>query len=517
LSHYRDSDFLLQQKAKVLSANTLAAICIILFLFAFYLYYNSPIAVVLPPAVTLAICFVILGLLKGGYFTLAGHLLVITILSATWITLFIDNQDLVMKLDTISFVLGAFALLSLTVNKSKKTIFIYLAINIVILFYFISDTVQNYDLAPAVALEYSIDNIVSLIFISVVCYQVVTINQNALEKANDSIQLAQSEIKKNQELNLSLEMKVAQRTKDLHYKNEELQCEIKERKTAESKLRETQEQLIAAAHKAGMAEIATDSLHNVGNILNSVKTSAYVIKDALNNCPLSSFSLTCDLIRSHQNNLKDFVQNDPKALKIFDYCLKLEFEFTQVFEDIEQNIDRLNVKVDNITEVIVAQQTHAGNASFLESLHLVKIIEDSLIFLSDLQINQDITIVRNYETIPLLFLQKSKMLHILINLFKNAVEAMRHPSVREKTLTIDVYPDTESVILRITDTGLGITRENARKIFSHGFTTKTEGYGFGLHTCANYANEMGASISAESQGSDKGASFQIRFPVRLTK
>jgi hypothetical protein len=65
----------------------------------------------------------------------------------------------------------------------------------------------------------------------------------------------------------------------------------------------------------------------------------------------------------------------------------------------------------------------------------------------------------------------------------------------------------------IPDDGVGITQENLAKVFNHGFTTKKKGHGFGLHNCANAAQQMDGSLTAYSDGPGTGASFVLRMPL----
>ncbi len=308
-------------------------------------------------------------------------------------------------------------------------------------------------------------------------------------------------------------MKVEQRTEELVRNNSNLQKEINERLATERKLKETQNQLLDSAHKAGMAEIAADSLHNVGNILNSVKTSAYIIKESMTNSPMESYSQTCNMVRQNEDNLVEFLFNDQKGVKTIQYFLALEKSFKSAFQEVGDNIDRLNRKIDAISDVIVAQQSYASSTSFSEEINIIEIIEDSLRITQEFENMEDIEVIEEFDSRPNVTLQKSKLLHILVNLFKNAILSMQNDSEGQKRLIIKTSSKDNSVYLEVSDTGEGIPEENLQKIFAHGFTTRKSGFGFGLHSCANYVSEMGGTISAESDGKGKGARFLLKFPL----
>ena len=78
-------------------------------------------------------------------------------------------------------------------------------------------------------------------------------------------------------------------------------------------------------------------------------------------------------------------------------------------------------------------------------------------------------------------------------------------------------PTKETVAIEITDNGIGISAENMVNLFNHGFSTKSNGHGFGLHSSANSAKELGGSLAAHSDGSGMGATFTLTLPIETTK
>ena len=98
-------------------------------------------------------------------------------------------------------------------------------------------------------------------------------------------------------------------------------------------------------------------------------------------------------------------------------------------------------------------------------------------------------------------MQKSTLLNILVNIFKNAIEAMLETEPDERRLLIRIYAFSKGLIhVDISDTGHGITAENLERVFTHGFTTKVEGHGFGLHSCANAIRAAGGNLEVSSEG-----------------
>jgi signal transduction histidine kinase/HAMP domain-containing protein len=274
------------------------------------------------------------------------------------------------------------------------------------------------------------------------------------------------------------------------------------------------EELNEAARRAGMAEIAASVLHNVGNVLTSVTTSVSIIEQTIANTALTGYFKAIDLIRENEHNLEAFVTNDPRATKLMQYFLILEDHLRSEHELINKNLQRLQDKVNIINEVIAAQQSYATGSMLLESLYLPDIIDDALRLQGDSADRHHIEIVKEYaEDIPLIPIQRTKMIHIIVNLYRNAKDALKDNPVDDKKILIQVTKENDKVVMRFSDNGCGIEPQHLKRIFNHGFTTKASGHGFGLHSCANYMSEMGGKIQVQSAGKGKGTSFVLEFPI----
>ena len=289
-----------------------------------------------------------------------------------------------------------------------------------------------------------------------------------------------------------------------------------EKKVAErtQELEEAQKELVDKAHKAGMADIAAGTLHNVGNILNSVKTSVQAILDVVHESPLKDLSNANRLLKENIDSLEDFILRNPKGNKLMKYYIGLEEPFMNAHTKIETNAERLMEKTNAIADVIAAQQNYAGMGGLTDNVNLALIVEDALIMQEASAQRHEIAISRDYRPTPDIPVQKTKLIHILVNLLRNAKDAMNDLSGHEKTLIVSLFEKEKAVYITIQDTGCGIDKENIKKIFTHGFTTKKDGHGFGLHSSANYMKEMGGDMWAESLGVGLGTTFYLKFPLK---
>ncbi|MBU3915503.1 PAS domain S-box protein [bacterium] len=293
--------------------------------------------------------------------------------------------------------------------------------------------------------------------------------------------------------------------------------DISKRKQAEAKLLEAQSELVENAHRAGMADIAAGTLHNIGNLLNSIKTSAQSARTLLNESSIINFRKANALLKENMGNIESFIADDPKGKKLLEYYLHLEDIFNVEHRKIAEDVDRVNRKIDSVMDVINLQQNYAGFGSLSERYSLEKLIDDVLEIQSETLKSLSIHVEKTMKKIPTVYVQKTKLLHILVNLVKNAAEAMKDIPLADRKLRISLEQSGEEFVsIKIHDNGAGITKELQRKVFSFGFTTKEEGHGFGLHSSAIYMADMGGEISVESGGTTPGTCFTLRFPFSLT-
>lgn len=320
-----------------------------------------------------------------------------------------------------------------------------------------------------------------------------------------------------------LEAQVAQRTHELEGKivqhqqaeaqiqtlNQELEVRIEQR-TAE--LEAAHKGLVESAHCAGMAEIATSMLHNVGNILNSVSTSGYLLRASLESSRVGSLVRANQLLNKHLANFDTFIQQNRQGKQLLRFYLSLGDILEKENRDLSKNVQALLEKINTIKDVIIAQNNYATGVFQNEVLRLEDLVEASLNILSASLAKKDIQVEKRYAPVTEVTIQKTKVIHTLVNILKNAKESIVLSGSPVKKITISIGEKDGVVLLTITDTGRGISKADVKKIFNHGFTTKQGGHGFGLHSCANAMHEMGGAIWVESMGEGQGASFTLRFP-----
>ena len=254
-------------------------------------------------------------------------------------------------------------------------------------------------------------------------------------------------------------------------------------------------------------------MHNVGNILNSINTSVQTMANVLQTTSIEKYQKANEILAENMGDYKTYFSTDPKAEKLLSYYLMLETELTNEYQVLQANVERLTSLVSSVTDVVNSQRDFTGRSLISSDLPLEDIVDEALSMMHNIIHTNNVEIVKSFQPIPMIELQKSKLIHIIVNLIRNSVESMIESEVTQKRIIISITSDEKNVYLSLKDNGMGIPPENLIKIFNHGFTTKKTGYGFGLHSCANYMDEMKGSIRAESDGFENGATFVLEFPI----
>lgn len=290
--------------------------------------------------------------------------------------------------------------------------------------------------------------------------------------------------------------------------------DITESKQMEAALEKSQRELIDASRLAGMAEVATGVLHNVGNVLNSLNVSTDLIASTLRQSKADSLVKVGEMLREHAAELGSFVTEDPKGKLVLGFIESLGRHFAEDRARLLKEIDSLQKNVDHIKEIVSMQQTYATMVGVVEELQPVDLLEDAVRMNSAALVRHDVRVVRDFAPVPPVIAEKAKVLQILVNLIRNAKYAADEGGAPDKIITLRIKAgDAGRVQLIVQDNGIGIPAENLTRIFQHGFTTKATGHGFGLHSSANAAKEMRGTLNAVSDGPGRGASFILDLPV----
>ncbi len=286
-------------------------------------------------------------------------------------------------------------------------------------------------------------------------------------------------------------------------------------KQVEHTLEKTRKELLDASRQAGMAEVATGVLHNVGNVLNSLNVSTAVVSSGLQESKTDSLAKAVELLLQNRSRLSEFLTQDAKGSRLPDLLAALSTHFSTERTRLLQEIESLQKSVDHIKEIVSMQQTYAKMIGIVEPLDPVKLLENSLRINASVLLRHEVHITRDFQPTAPVMGEKGKILQILVNLIRNAKYACDEGTALDKQIVLRICPGRTPgrVHIAVQDNGIGIKPENMTRIFQHGTTTRTQGHGFGLHYSTLAAKEMKGELRAHSDGPNRGATFTLDLPA----
>jgi signal transduction histidine kinase len=218
------------------------------------------------------------------------------------------------------------------------------------------------------------------------------------------------------------------------------------------------------------------------------------------------------LLTEHAGDLASFLAG-AQGKHLPGYLRELAEDLVSERDTATAELSALRSNVEHIKEIVAMQQSYARRGGITETLDIRVLVEDSLRMNEGAFSRHGVTTIRDYEDVPLIEVDKHKVLQILVNVIRNAKYACQDTKAGEKRVTVRLRATNASVFISVIDTGVGIPRENLDRIFSHGFTTRPDGHGFGLHSSALAAKALGGSLHAESAGPGQGATFTLALPL----
>jgi len=290
--------------------------------------------------------------------------------------------------------------------------------------------------------------------------------------------------------------------------------DITERNNSRNKLQVAHKDMIDLSRRAGMAEMAAGVLHNVGNTLNSVVVSTSLMERSVRKSRVDGVERVASLIELHRDDLAQYLTEDPTGARLPAYLRAVADKLIADRAATLQELETLSGHVAHLKKVIASQQGLAKTSQLVEPVCLAELADEALT-LADL--GDEVAVVRDFgQTAPLTTV-RHRVVEILVNLLTNARDAVCASSSASSTITIRLRDLPDAAVIEVEDTGVGMDAATADRIFQHGFTTKANGHGFGLHRSANQAATLNATLSASSDGTGKGAAFRLTFPRKAAE
>lgn len=283
------------------------------------------------------------------------------------------------------------------------------------------------------------------------------------------------------------------------------------------RLGDSRAQVVHASRLAGRSEIATGVLHNVGNVLNSVNVSTNIVRNQVDGLATKDLDMLVGVLKENASNLGEFVTSDPRGKHLVPFLEQIAAGLDEQRTRMSSEVSSLSEGVEHIAELVRGQQSFAITKGVFESAKLAKEVSAAVRMCEQAYgATEDVELIREFDSEIAAEVDKHKLMEILVNLIQNAKQAVRALPESERSVTLRVRIHNDRPRIEVADNGAGIHPDNLAKVFHHGFTTKPDGHGFGLHVSANAATEMNCKLFAESEGEGKGATFILEFPEIAT-
>ena len=272
-------------------------------------------------------------------------------------------------------------------------------------------------------------------------------------------------------------------------------------------------ELVALSREAGRAEVATGILHNVGNVLNSMTVSAGVLADTLRQSRVANLTKGLAMLEEHAADLATFLTADERGRRLPDYLSKLAGVLGDEQRQLSDTVASLTRNIEHVTAVVRSQQAHAKHVVVRDRVAVADLVADAVRVARPEADRHAVAVTVDCPPAEPVLLDRHRVLQILVNLVTNAVNAVAEGRADGRAVSVRVDSTADRVAVGVSDNGVGIAAENLAKLFTFGFTTRAQGHGFGLHSAANAAKEMGGALTVHSDGVGRGATFHLELPI----
>jgi len=291
--------------------------------------------------------------------------------------------------------------------------------------------------------------------------------------------------------------------------NDELERRVEER-TRE--LQETQSRLVSTAREVGMAEVASSVLHNVGNVLTSAVINLETTRQTVGSLRIGPLKRATDLLLKHREGLAEFLSGEGKGRQLPEYLSAVADELLKEQSRLLEDLEAMGKHIDHIRAIIEVQQTYAKASMLTEECDLAQLVRDALRIQVHALKRHGVRITHELAALHRVPVDKHKVLQILINLINNAKNSLDHMPEPTRHLHVRLCAEGGLARIQVVDNGVGIAPEIRERLFSHGFTTRKSGHGFGLHASALAAQMLGGRLLLDSDGPGKGATATLEIP-----
>ncbi len=256
--------------------------------------------------------------------------------------------------------------------------------------------------------------------------------------------------------------------------------------------------------------------HKMRNVLNSVHVSAGLINYQLREFHVDDVGRVADMLEAHADNVGWYLTQDLKGKKIPHFLGQLSQELRHTHLNTLTELTTLNYYLEQLDYLLTAGQSPERAGGFKDTVHFAGVMDEAVIPHQGELDRMGIAVVRDYHAVGEGILEVSKLSPILVNLIRNAMNAMRDGTGQAPRLILHVLscPDRDGFVrLQVEDTGYGISSDGLTRVFLPQSPGSPSNLLPDLHTSALAAKDLGGSLRVWSDGPNQGAIFTLDLPV----
>ena len=274
------------------------------------------------------------------------------------------------------------------------------------------------------------------------------------------------------------------------------------------------EDALLQAFSQGRQDVRETILHNIGNAINSVAIGTGTIREELqNNRPLRQLRALAKTAEAHRDDWISYLQHDPQGQRVLPFIIALTQQFVAQMERLHRTVTRISGRVSHIVDIIRTQRELGNVSPVYKAVDLEETIKEAVRVLQESLTKRTIHLQVECAAAKVL-IQESGFHQMIVNLTKNAIEAIEEGGVAQAQIRIRAHVEGDLLFLDVIDNGIGLEPQSSRWLFAPGYTTKKNGSGLGLHSVANYVIGTGGSIRPLSDGIGHGTTMRIQLGLR---
>ncbi|OEU71877.1 MAG: hypothetical protein BA864_11110, partial [Desulfuromonadales bacterium C00003093] len=301
----------------------------------------------------------------------------------------------------------------------------------------------------------------------------------------------------------ALNKRMQETSDEIKVKNEKLEYTLKQ-------LKNTQAQIVQAEKMASVGQLAAGVAHEINNPTGFVSSNLKTLADYLNDINRLIKQYRMLITELKDNNAEDKITSSIEKLLDQISGIEKEIDLDFIMDDVMDLINDCREGTKRIKKIVLDLKdfAHPGEDK-LQATDINKGIESTLNVVWN-ELKYKATVTKDYGKLPIVKCYPQQLNQVFMNIFVNAVQAIE----KRGEIRISTRADNGSVEVRISDTGVGIPKENISKIFDPFFTTKEvgKGTGLGMNIAHNIIKKHNGTINVESEVG-KGTTFRIRIPV----